>query len=106
MRFITPNSSTHRPRRRALSATTAIVAAGLIAGGAASGDTDRGAPTTSAGSLAIEALGTASGVAWTGDAKDHPGYGPVDAEDGGWTGDAKDHPGYGPDPRLPTHSSR
>jgi hypothetical protein len=29
---------------------------------------------------------------WTGDAKDHPGYGPVTV----WTGDAKDHPGYGP----------
>jgi hypothetical protein len=34
--------------------------------------------------------------AWTGDAKDHPGYGPVDPAQLPWTGDAKDHPGYGP----------
>ena len=31
-------------------------------------------------------------VVWTGDAKDHIGYGPAVV----WTGDAKDHIGYGP----------
>jgi hypothetical protein len=95
MRVITPNGSTDRSRRRFLSATTAIAVAGLMAGAAALGNTGRGASTTSAGSLAIEGLGDASGVAWTGDAKDHPGYGPVAAVDVSWTGDAKDHPGYG-----------
>jgi hypothetical protein len=32
---------------------------------------------------------------WTGDVKDHPGYGPGDPAQAPWTGDAKDHPNYG-----------
>ena len=39
-------------------------------------------------------------VVWTGDSKDHIGYGPVVAvvepEVVVWTGDSKDHIGYGP----------
>jgi hypothetical protein len=38
-------------------------------------------------------------VVWTGDAKDHIGYGPVVVVEPAivvWTGDAKDHIGYGP----------
>jgi hypothetical protein len=40
---------------------------------------------------------SANAAAWGGDAKDHPGYGPVDqsANAAAWGGDAKDHPGYG-----------
>jgi hypothetical protein len=39
-------------------------------------------------------------VVWTGDSKDHVGYGPVvgvvEPEVVVWTGDSKDHVGYGP----------
>ena len=39
-----------------------------------------------------------SAATWSGDAKDHPGYGPIDLSTSAatWSGDAKDHPGYGP----------
>ena len=60
-----------------------------------------GVALAAAGALMFAALtgddDATSTPTWTGDVKDHPGYGPVDPVQSPWPrGDAKDHPGYGP----------
>ena len=60
-----------------------------------------GVAVVAAGALMFAALtggdDATSTPPWTGDVKDHPGYGPVDQVRLPWPrGDAKDHPNYGP----------